>query len=77
MTKQYKTPDEKVAIFLKMLKGKVSVEEICQHHKVSITDAYQWYALFLDGAKKVFEEGRDDVSITQEESEKIRKRIKE
>ena len=75
MTNQEKSLDEKVAIVLEMLKGKASVEEICQRHQVNITDAYHWCALFLDGAKKAFEEGRDDVSITQEEIEKLKKII--
>ena len=74
MTNQEKTLDEKVAIVLEMLRGKSPVEEICQRHQVSITDAYHWCALFLDGAKKAFEEGRD-VSITKEEIEKLKKII--
>lgn len=78
MTNQEKTLDEKVAIVLEMLKGNVSVEEICQRHQVSITDAYHWCALFLDGAKKAFEEGHgEDASITQEEIEKLKKIIGE
>jgi transposase-like protein len=76
MTNQEKTLDEKVAIVLEMLKGKASVEEICQSHQVSITDVYHWCALFLDGAKKAFEEGREE-SITQEEIEKLKKIIGE
>lgn len=74
MTNQEKILDEKVAIVLEMLKGKASVEEICQHHQVSITDAYHWCALFLDGAKKAFEEGCEE-TITQEEIEKLKKTI--
>jgi len=54
MTNQEKSVDEKVAIVLEILRGETSVEEICQHHQVSITDAYHWCALFLDGAKKAF-----------------------
>lgn len=76
MTNQEKTLDKKVAIVLEMLKSETSVEEICQRHKVSITDAYNWCALFLDGAKKAFEEGRDE-TITPEEIEKIRKLIED
>ena len=49
---QEKSLEEKAAIVLEMLKGKASVEEICQRHQVSITDAYNWCVLFLDGAKK-------------------------
>jgi len=75
MTNQEKSLDEKVAIVLEMLKGKSSVEDICQRHHVSITDAYHWCALFLDGVKKAFEDGRDDVMITQEEIEKLKKII--
>jgi len=75
MTNQEKTLDEKVAIVLEMLKGKTSVEEICQRHQVSITDVYYWCALFLDGAKKAFEKGRDETTITQEEIEKLKKII--
>ena len=71
-----KTLDEKVTIVLEMLKGKTSVEEICQCHQVSITDAYHWCALFLDGAKKAFEEGRgEEITITKEEIEKLKKII--
>jgi len=70
-----KTLDEKVTIVLEMLKGKTSVEEICQCHQVSITDAYHWCALFLDGAKKAFEECRAETTITQEEIEKLKKII--
>jgi transposase-like protein len=77
MTNQEKTLDEKVAIVLEVLKGKTSIEEICQRHQVSITDVYRWCALFLDGAKKAFEEGRDDVTISQEEIEKMKKIIGE
>ena len=75
MTNQEKTLDEKVAIVLEMLKGKTSVEEICQRNQVSINDAYQWCALFLDGAKKTFEEGHDKEPITPEEIEKLKKTI--
>jgi transposase-like protein len=77
MTNQEKTLDEKVAIVLEMLKGKASVQEICQRHQVSITDVYHWCALFLDGAKKAFEEGRGEETITQEEIEKLKKIIDE
>jgi len=76
MTDKEKTLDEKVAIVLEVLKGKTSVEEICQRHQVSITDAYHWCALFLDGAKKAFEEGREE-PITQAEIEKLKKIIGE
>lgn len=58
-----------------MLKGETSVEETCQRHQVNITDAYHWCALFLDGAKKAFEEGRGEETITQEEIEKLKKII--
>jgi len=75
MTNQEKTVDEKVAVVLEMLKGETSVEEICQRHQVSISDAYHWCALFLDGAKKAFEEGRDDEPLSKEEIEKLKKII--
>lgn len=75
MTNQEKTLDEKVAIVLEMLKGKSPVEEICQSRQVSITDAYHWCALFLDGAKKAFNEGLGEASVTQEEIEKLKKII--
>jgi transposase-like protein len=75
MTNQEKTLDKKVAIVLEMLKGKTSIEEICQRHQVSITDAYHWCALFLDGAKKAFDEVRDDAPITKEEIEKLKRII--
>lgn len=75
MTNQEKSVDEKVAIVLEMLKGETSVEEICKHHQVNITEVYHWCALFLDGAKKAFEEGRDEETITQEEIEKLKKII--
>jgi transposase-like protein len=73
MTNHDKTLDEKVAIVLEMLKGEASVEEICQRHQVSITDVYHWCALFLDGAKKAFEQGREEETITPEEIEKLKK----
>lgn len=75
MTNQEKSVDEKVAIVLEMLKGKASVEEICQRHQVSITDVYHWCALFLDGAKQAFEESRGAEPITQAEIEKLKKII--
>ncbi|MGB3479848.1 MAG: transposase [bacterium] len=75
MTKQEWTVEEKFAIVMEMLKGKTSVNEIFQHHQVSVTDAYHWCALFLNGAKKVFEEGRDETTITKEEIEKLKKII--
>ena len=74
MINQEKSVDEKISIVLEILRGEISVEKICQRHKVSITDAYYWCALFLDGAKKAFEEGREE-SITQEEIEKLKKII--
>jgi transposase-like protein len=74
-TNSEKSLDEKVAIVLEMLKGKVSVEEVCKRHQVSIADVYHWCALFLDGAKKAFEEGREETTITQEEIEKLKKII--
>jgi|GEM_PF-2278854 len=75
MTKPEKTVDEKVAVVLEMLKGEASVKEICQRHQVSITDAYQWCAQFLEGAKKAFESSRDEKSISQDEIEKVKKLI--
>lgn len=60
-----------------MLKGKESVDDICKRHKVSITDAYHWCALFLEGAKKIFKEGYVDKPISQEEIEKMKKIIEE
>ena len=75
MTNQEKSVDEKVAIVLEMLKGETSIEEICQRYEVSITDAYHWCALFLDGAKKAFEEGRGEETIAQEEIEKLKRII--
>lgn len=77
MAKQEKTLDEKVAVVLEMLKAKESVDEICKRHKVGITDAYQWCALFLEGAKKTFEEGYVDKPVSQEEIEKMKKIIEE
>jgi transposase-like protein len=77
MTDKEKTLEEKVAIVLEMLKGKASVEAICHRHQVSISDAYHWCALFLDGAKKALEEGRDDGSITKGDIERLRKIISE
>jgi len=71
---QEKSLDEKVAVVLEMLKRKTSIEEICQRHQVNITDAYQWCALFLDDAKKAFEESREE-PITPEEIEKLKKII--
>jgi len=76
MSDPEKTLDEKVAIALEMLKGETSVKEICQRHHVSVTDAYQWCALFLDDAKKAFEESREE-SITPEEIEKLKKIVGE
>jgi len=75
MAKQEKTADEKDAVVLEMPKGEASVKEICQRHQVSITDAYQWCALFLEGAKKAFESGCDEKSISQDEIEKVKKLI--
>lgn len=75
MTNQEKSVDEKVAIVLEMLKSETSVEKICQRHQVSITDAYHWCALFLEGAKKTFEEGRGEGTVTPEEIEKLKKII--
>jgi transposase-like protein len=72
---QNKTLDEKVAIVLEMLKGKTPVEEICRRRQVSITDAYHWCALFLDGAKKAFKSGCSEEPITQEEIKKLKKII--
>lgn len=77
MTNQEKTLDKKIAIVLEILKGKTSVEKICKRHQVSITDVYNWCALFLDGAKKAFEEGHSEKPITQEEIEKLKKIIGE
>lgn len=60
-----------------MLKGETSLNEICRYHRVCITDAYHWCALFLEGAKKAFEEGHGDKFISQEEIDKIKKIISE
>jgi transposase-like protein len=77
MTKSEKSLDKKVAVVLEMLKGKESVDDICERHKVSIADAYRWCALFLEGAKKAFGEGYVDKPLSQEEIEKIKKIIGE
>lgn len=66
-----------MAVVLEMLKGKTSVKEICQRHQVRITDAYHWCALFLDGAKKAFEQGRGKETVTPKEIEKMKKIIGE
>jgi hypothetical protein len=77
MSDQEETLDEKMVVVLEMLKGKESVEEICQRHQVSISDAYLRCALFLDGGKKAFEDGHGEETITQEEIEKLKKIIGE
>jgi len=71
--KQY-TVKDKVEIVLEMLKGEASINEICQRHQFSSTDAYRWCGLFLEGAKKTLECGCEE-PITQEEIEKLKKII--
>jgi transposase-like protein len=67
LTKQKLTMEEKTAIVLEVFKGRVPVTEICQRHQVSITDVYHWCDLFLQGAKKAFDDGMDEKPITPEE----------
>ena len=74
MNKQEKSVEEKAAVVLEMLKGKESVDDICKRHQVSITDAYRWCALFLEGATKAFENDREE-PISQEEIAKVKKII--
>lgn len=77
MTNQEKTLNEKMAVVLEMLKGKDSIEAICNRYKVNIADAYRWCALFLEGAKKAFGEEYIDKPISQEEIDEIKKIIGE
>ncbi len=74
MVERQYTVKDKVEIVLEMLKSEASINEICQRHQISSTDAYRWCGLFLEGAKKAFESGSEE-PITQEEIEKLKKII--
>lgn len=50
--------EEKASIVLEMIKGEDSVMETCQQHQVSLTQAYRWRDLFLEGGKALLQDRR-------------------
>lgn len=58
MNRRIWTAEEKLRIVMAILKGDVSVAEICHQHQVSATQAYRWRDQFLEGGKKALNDSR-------------------
>lgn len=67
--------EEKFAIVMEGLNGKISIAEICRNHQISQTLFYKWRDKFLEGGKKALNGNIDESRLYQSEIEKLEKII--
>jgi transposase len=58
MNRRIWTAEEKLSIVMAILKGDLSMTEICHQHQVSAIQSYRWRDQFLEGGKKALGDGR-------------------
>lgn len=69
------TLDEKMAIVLEGISGKVSVADICRTHQISQTLYYRWRDKFLEGGRSALNGKKEHSNSTDAEIEKLEKII--
>ena len=75
MKKRNWSLDEKMAIVLEGISGKVPVADICRTHQISQTLYYRWRDKFLEGGRTALGGKKEQSNSSDAEIEKLQKII--
>lgn len=59
------TADQKLAIVLQGIKGKITITELCREHSISQVQYYRWRDMFFEGARKQLSGKRSENGTTE------------
>jgi transposase len=75
--KPFRTPDEKLAIVLSVLKGETTQVEIARRLSMSQTTIAKWQKQFLEGGREGLARGDNAVSEATKREEELSDRVDE
>ena len=71
MKKRNWTLDEKMAIVMEGISGKISISDICRNHQICQTLYYRWRDKFLEGGRTALGGKQEQSNSSDAEIEKL------
>lgn len=73
----FKTPDEKLAIVLSVLRGETTQSDIARRLEMSQTTVAKWQKQFLEGGREALARGENARNSSSKREEELESRVEE